>query len=77
MSLHQEGYSERAISEKLKFSKTAIHNAIVKFFNSGSYSDSKRSGRPRKMTPREDNAIKRIAVQSPMMPSMTIRLALL
>ena len=46
--LNQEGYSERQISKAEKCSKTAVHNALAKFKNSGSYSDNKRSGRPRK-----------------------------
>ena len=32
--LQHEGYSQRAISEELKCSKTAVHNAVVKFVNS-------------------------------------------
>ena len=77
MVLHQEGYSERAISGKLKCSKTAVHNAVVKFANSGTYSDRKRSGRPRKTTPRDDHAIRRMAVRSPMSTSNKIRSVLL
>ena len=37
VTLNEEGYSERQISKKLKFSKTAIHSAIVKFQNFGSF----------------------------------------
>ena len=35
--LNEEEYSERQISKKLKFSKIAIHQAIVKFRNFGSF----------------------------------------
>ena len=41
--LNQEGYSERQINKAEKCSKTAVHNALAKFKNSGSYSDNKRS----------------------------------
>ena len=54
MALHKKGYSERSISERVKRSKNAIQNAVVKFQKSGTYSDAKRSGRPQKTTPRDD-----------------------
>ena len=60
VTLFQEGYSERKISEKTGCSKTVVHNAIHKFRNDGSFSDRKRSGRPRKTTRCEDNMMKRI-----------------
>ena len=59
MALHKEGYSERSISKRVKHSKNAVHK-------SGTYSDAKRSGRPRKTIPRDDHVIRRTAVQSPM-----------
>jgi len=31
--LRQEGYTERAISERFAVSKTAVHQAVVKFKN--------------------------------------------
>ena len=46
MALHREGHSERSISEQIKCSKNAVHNAVLKFQKSGTYSDAKRSGRP-------------------------------
>ena len=54
-----------------------MHNAIAKFKNSGSYSDNKRSGRPRKTTARNDRLIKRVAVHSPRSSSKKMRSALL
>ena len=63
--LRQEGYTERAISKRLAVSKTAVHQAVVKFKNCGSYSDCERSGRPRKTTRRDDILIKRCVVKSP------------
>ena len=77
VTLHKEGYSERLISKKIKRSKCAVHNAIIKFRNTGSYSIGKKSGRPRKTTPRDDHAIRRIAVRSPMSSANKIRSALL
>ena len=37
VTLNEEGCSERQISKKLKFSKTAIHEAIVRFRNYESF----------------------------------------
>ena len=45
-TLNKEGYSGWQIPKKLKFSKTAVHQAIVKFQNFGSFQDLLRSGRP-------------------------------
>jgi len=63
--LRQEGYTERAINERLAVSKTAVHQAVVNFKNCGSYSGCKRSGRQRKTTRRDDIFIKRCVVKSP------------
>jgi len=71
--LHQEGYNERAISECLAVSKTAVYQAVVKFKNCGFYSDCKRSGRPRKTTWRDDILIKRCVVKSPTCSAKKIR----
>ena len=60
--LSEEGYSEREISAKMQCSKTAVHTALKNFNNYGSYKDLKRSGRPKKTSPRDDLTIKRIAV---------------
>ena len=62
--LWQEGYSERTIASKPHFSKTAVHTAKVHFMKYGNYKDRKRSGRPRKSTPRNDNMMKRIVARS-------------
>ena len=47
----QEGYTERDISKRLRCSKTAVHNSIVKFNQTGSYAEAAKPGRPRKTTP--------------------------
>jgi transposase len=65
VTLHKEGYSERKIAVKICCSKTAVHTAISKFENEGSYSDKKRTGRPRKTTKRDDNLMKLIVSRSP------------
>ena len=62
VALYKEGYSERSISEQIKRSKNAVHNAIVKFKKTWTHSDAKRSGRPRKSMPRDDHIIRRTAV---------------
>ena len=77
MVLHEEGYSERAISQKIKKSKNAVHNAIIKFRNTGTYSTTQKPGRPRKTTARDDHAIQRIAVRSHTGSFKKIRSALL
>ena len=54
-----------------------MHNALAKFKNSGSYSENKRSGKPRKTTARDDRLIRRVAVHSPRSSSKKMRSALL
>jgi len=73
MILRQEGYTERSIRERLAFSKTAVHQAVVKFKNCGSYSGCKRSGRPWKTTRQDDVLIKRCIVKSPMCSAKKVR----
>ena len=63
--LCQEGYIERAISERLAVSKTAVHQAVVKFKNCGSYSDCKSSSRPWKTTRWDNILIERCVMKSP------------
>ena len=77
VALYKEGYSERSISERIKISKNAVHNAVVKFKKAGTYSDAKRSGRPRKSIPKDDHIIRRTAVRSPMSSASKIRCKLL
>ena len=35
VALYKEGYSERSISEQIKSSKNAVHNAVMKFKKKG------------------------------------------
>ena len=48
VALYKEGYSECLISERIKRSKNAVYNAVIKFKKTGTYSDPKWSGHPRK-----------------------------
>ena len=75
--MHKEGLSEREITKRISRSKTAVHQAIMRFKNFGSYKDKKRSGRPRKTTPHDDHLIRRIVVKSPSASCKKIRSALL
>jgi len=63
--LHEKGYSERQISEKLKFSKTAIYQAVTRFKTLGGVQDLSRAGRPKVTSPRDDHMIKKMGVRSP------------
>ena len=64
MTVYEKGYSERKISAKYNISKIAVHNAIINWRLSRSYSDLKRSGRPTKTTVRDNHLMKRIVVRS-------------
>ena len=52
--LHEEGYSQRHISSKTGYSKTAVTEIIKKFRETGSLKDRKKSGRPTKRTNDDD-----------------------
>ena len=65
MILHKEGLSERKISEKVLISRPAVHRAIEKYNEDGTYVDKPRSGRPHKTTPHEDHIMRRTVVRSP------------
>lgn len=63
--LSSEGYSERELARRFKWSKNAVHMAICRFKESKTFSDRPRSGRPRATTSRDDSVIKRVVLQSP------------
>ena len=65
VTLFRDGYSERKISTKCNVSKTAVHTAIVNWRLKRSYSNSKRSGNPKKTTVRDDHLLRRMVVQPP------------
>ena len=66
VALHKNGLSQRQISKQLSVSKSSVQRAIQKFNEEGIYGNRKRSGRPRKTTPRDDSTMKRIVARSPM-----------
>ena len=66
VALHKTGLSQRQISEQLGVSKSSVQRAIEKFNMEGIYNNRKKSGRPRKTTPRDDNTMKRIVARSSM-----------
>ena len=72
-----QNLSERQISAQMGCSKTAVHQAIAKYLQDGSYTDKKRTGRPRVTTAREDNVMRRIVVRSPTSSTKKIRAELL
>ena len=53
VALHDQNLSERQISAQMGCSKTAVHQAIVKYQQHGSYTDKKRTGRLHVTTARE------------------------
>lgn len=59
------GKPERLIASILNISKTAVHNAIVKYSSTKSFVDKKRTGRPRKTSRQDDRIIRRMAVENP------------
>ena len=65
--------SEREISRQMNVSKTAVHNAIKKFQNKGTFKDSKKSGRPRISSIRDDRVIRKVVSQSLMSSAKKIQ----
>ena len=77
VALHKTGLSQRQISEQLGVSKSSVQRAIEKFNMEGIYNNRKKSGRPRKTTPRDDNTMKRIVAQSSTSSCKSVRANLL
>ena len=77
IALHGQNLSERQISAQMGCSKTAVHQAIAKYQQNGSYTDKKRTGRPRVTTAQEDNVMRRIVVRSATSSMKKIRAELL
>ena len=73
VSLSTMKLSEREISRQMKVSKTAVHNAIEKFRKENTFKDSKRSGRPRISSSRDDRFIRKVVSQSPMSSAKKIQ----
>ena len=77
VALHGQNLSERLISAQMGCSKTSVHQAIAKYQEDGSYTDRKRSGRPRVSTAQEDNLMRRIVMRSPSSSMKKIKAELL
>ena len=77
VALQGQNLYKRQIPAQMGCSKTAVHQAIAKYQQDGSYTDKKRTGRPRVTTAREDNVIRRIVVRSPTSSMKKIRAELL
>ena len=65
IALHGQILSELQISPQMRNSRAAMHQAIAKYQQDGSYTDKKKTGRPRIATAREDHIMKRIVIRSP------------
>jgi len=53
------------LSDKLKFSKTVIHQAIARFKTFGSCQDLNRTGRPKATSQRGNHMIRKMITRSP------------
>lgn len=71
--LNEEGYSQRAIANRLRVSKTAVQETIARKRSTGSFVPLKRPGRPRKTSKQTDNLIHRIVVAQPTSSSSFIQ----
>lgn len=60
VALYQSGLNMNKVSKHLKVSRTCVRNAIMKFENQGKFVDSKRSGRPKKISERDERELKRL-----------------
>ena len=56
--LHKEGYSQRAIHQKLGISRGGIQHTIKKFEETGQVDDLERNGRPRKLSKSDEHFLK-------------------
>ena len=62
--LREEGYSQRQISSKTGYSKTAVTETIKKFRETGSLEDGKKSGRPPKLTKDDNKYLKALSLRN-------------
>lgn len=61
ITLHNENYSVRQISEKVRIPKSSVNNIIRQFAESGSLEDRNRPGSSRKTTHADDERLKLIS----------------
>ena len=64
VALHKSGLSQRQISELLGINRSSVQRAIKKFNTEGILGNRIISGKPRKTTLRDDDAIRRIVGSS-------------
>lgn len=60
VALYQSGLNMNKISKQLNVSRCCVRNAIMKFENQGKFVDSERSGRPKKISERDERELKRL-----------------
>ena len=60
VALYQSGLNMNKISKQLKVPRCCVRNAIIKLKNQGDFADSKRSGRPKKISVRGERELKRL-----------------
>ena len=74
VTLSNLNFSVRQIAKKVKASKTAVHNAIMKYQNEGTFKDRKRSGLPWASSCKGDRVMHKVVIRSPMSSSKKFRL---
>ena len=72
VTYHENGRSERYIANTFNVSKTAVHQAIVKYREVKSFSDRPRSGAPKKTTLRDNRLIRREVQNQPFISSNSV-----
>jgi IS30 family transposase len=72
IALHSHGQSQRQIAASLNVSKTAVHKALVRHAELGTFNSKRRCGRPLVTTSQTDHAIRRAAVKDPTTTSTEI-----
>lgn len=75
VTLRDEGYSYREIGRRLKCSHSTVIELCKKFDVTGKVVDMKRSGRPKKSTPRDDRELARMSLHSRLSTSKDLQRA--
>ena len=73
IGFHEAGDSERTISKKNGYSKTTIHNIIVKYHETSAITVVFRSGQPKKLTEQNKQHLKTIINKNQREPEEKIR----
>ena len=60
VALHDAGFNQVQISKQLNISRCCVQNAMKKYKRLGTYDDSKRSGRPKKLGRRSFRHLRRL-----------------